>query len=254
MHLVLIKRILGNGLVVPPLSPIRRLSTVLLIALLAVATVWWVRRDQAVAAQPVVYAALGASDTVGVGADDPVRDGWAPRVYAALPKGTQFLNLGISGATLRDVLHGEVPPAADAQPRLVTLWGGVNDLRAGVDVATFHQQLDAMLGQLTQSAANKHSQITVVVLNIPDLRSLPAFTHVDHLALDAEVRRWNAAIAQSVQAHGAVLVDLYSRWPELSSHPEYISGDGFHPSSAGYARIAALVLDALQPHVSSITH
>ncbi len=236
-----------------PLTPFgRRLSVLLIIGLLvATATLWWVRRDQVVAARPPVYAALGASDTVGVGADDPLREGWAPRVHAALPAPTQFLNLGISGATLQDVLVQQLPPAVDAQPRLVTLWGGVNDLRAGVDAQTFQRQLDEALTQLTQSSAAGDPP-TIAVLNIPDLRRLPVFGRVDQAALDAEVRTWNAAIANSAAQHGAVLVDLYAHWPELATHPEYISGDGFHPSSAGYERIAALVLDAIQPHVSSI--
>jgi lysophospholipase L1-like esterase len=223
-----------------------------MIALLATVTLWWLQRDSSAAARPPVYAALGASDTVGVGADDPTREGWAPRVHAALPRGTQFLNLGISGATLQDVLVQQLPPAVDAQPRLVTIWGGVNDLRAGVDVQTFQRQLDEVLTQLDQSSAADVNSPTVAVLNIPDLRSLPVFARVDQAALNAEVLVWNAAIADSAAQHGAVLVDLYARWPELALHPEYISGDGFHPSSAGYERIAALVLDAIQPYVSSL--
>ncbi len=243
----------GNGFVVPGRSFVRRVSVLLIVALLlATATLWWLQRDHGLAARPPVYAALGASDTVGVGADDPTSEGWAPRVHAALPAQTQFLNLGISGATLQDVLRYQLPPAADAQPRLVTLWGGVNDLRAGVDVQTFQRQLDEVLTQLTQSAVADTNPPTVAVLNIPDLRSLPVFRSVDQAVLDAEVRTWNAAIADSAARHGVVLVDLYARWPELAAHPEYISGDGFHPSSAGYERIAALVLDAIQPHVSSI--
>ncbi len=237
-----------------PLTPfVRRLSALLVVALLvATAALWWVRRDQVMAVRAPVYAALGASDTVGVGADDPAREGWAPRVHAALPAGTQFLNLGISGATLQDVLVQQLPPAVDAQPRLVTIWGGVNDLRAGVDVQTFQRQLDEVLTQLTESSATDTNPPTIAVLNIPDLRHLPVFGRVDQAVLDAEVQTWNVAIADSAARHGAVLVDLYARWPELAAHPEYISDDGFHPSSAGYERIAALVLDAIQPHVSSI--
>lgn len=236
-----------------PSTFVRRLSVVLSVALLfATAALWWLQRDSTnAAARPPVYAALGASDTVGVGADDPAREGWAPRVHAALPADTQFLNLGINGATLGDVLAYQLPPAADAQPRLITIWGGVNDLRAGVDVDTFQRQLDEVLAQLSQSSV-ANDPPTVVVLNIPDLRHLPVFRRVDQAAIDAQVRRWNAAIADSATRHGAVLVDLYARWPELATHPEYISGDGFHPSSDGYERIAALVLDAIQPHVSSI--
>ena len=32
---------------------------------------------------------------------------------------------------------------------------------------------------------------------------------------------------------------------ELAQHPEYVSNDGFHPSGAGYGRIAQLTLAAL---------
>jgi lysophospholipase L1-like esterase len=50
--------------------------------------------------------------------------------------------------------------------------------------------------------------------------------------------RWNQVIATVVQRHHAVLVDLFQAG--LAGHPEYISGDGFHPSDAGYKRLADL--------------
>jgi acyl-CoA thioesterase I len=37
-----------------------------------------------------------------------------------------------------------------------------------------------------------------------------------------------------------VLVDLYGSWQDLAQHPEYVSTDGFHPSSEGYQRLADL--------------
>jgi lysophospholipase L1-like esterase len=42
-----------------------------------------------------------------------------------------------------------------------------------------------------------------------------------------------------------VLVDVRGQSLELAQHPEYVSTDGFHPSSAGYMRIAELTLAAL---------
>ena len=38
--------------------------------------------------------------------------------------------------------------------------------------------------------------------------------------------------------HGATLVDLYARWQEVALHPEFLSADGFHPSSEGYQALA----------------
>ena len=220
---------------------------------LAAAAVWQIQRDDVVAVPSDVYVALGASDTVGVGADDPANEGWVPQFHATLPPGTNLLNLGISGAIVHDVLAQQLPPALDTQPRWVSIWPGVNDLRSGVELETFRQQLDEVLAQLNRSdaAAGSTQQLTIIVLNIPDIRHLPVFAGIDHQMLDQQVQTWNVAIADTASRHGAIVVDLYARWPELAVHPEYISSDGFHPSSAGYKRIAELVRDALQHHVSS---
>ena len=46
--------------------------------------------------------------------------------------------------------------------------------------------------------------------------------------------------------HGDTLVDLYSHWQEVAQHPEYVSNDGFHPSSEGYQALADVFSEALQ--------
>ena len=45
----------------------------------------------------VRYVAIGASDTVGVGATDPTTGSWPARVAALLPPGSAYVNLGVSG-------------------------------------------------------------------------------------------------------------------------------------------------------------
>lgn len=207
---------------------------------LLVGVAWWLRQSRAASALRPVYVALGASDAVGVGADDPERDGWVPQVWNGLPNGTKLLNLGIDGATTSEVLSQEVPVALDARPRWVTLWPGINDLRDGVSLSDFSAALNRVLDQVSHVP-----DATLVVLNIPDLRSIPAFAGSDPAELDATVRQWNAAIAEAAARHGALLIDLYRRAPELASNPQYVSSDGFHPSSLGYRRIAELVLEAL---------
>ena len=46
--------------------------------------------------------------------------------------------------------------------------------------------------------------------------------------------------------HGDALVDLYARWQQVADHPEYLSADGFHPSSEGYQALADVFGDALR--------
>lgn len=198
---------------------------------------------------PPVYVALGASDSVGVGANDMARDAWPTLVHAQLPPETQLLNLAISGATLDEVLRSELPPAIDAQPRWVSIWPGVNDLRTNVSLSTFSRQLDAILSSFDNPESG--AKPTLIVLNIPDMRHLPALRGIDPVRLDQTVRLWNQSIAEIAARHDAVLVDLYGYGQELADHPGYISADGFHPSTAGYQRIAELVLATLEPNVST---
>ncbi|MDQ6673218.1 MAG: SGNH/GDSL hydrolase family protein [Chloroflexota bacterium] len=186
------------------------------------------------------YVAIGASDSVGVGADDPVTQGWVPRFAGRLGPDVQVVNLGVSGSTLAQALDEQLGPAVDAQPSVVTVWLAVNDLNARVPLDRYAADLDTLLGQLEATHAR------VLVGNVPDLSGLAVYRGIDPGPLRAEVDRWNAAIAASAAKHGAVLVDLFGPvGREVADHPEYVSPDGFHPSSGGYQRLADVFGQAL---------
>jgi acyl-CoA thioesterase-1 len=196
---------------------------------------------RAQAAPPVTYVAIGASDAVGVGAKDPLTEGWVPRLGARLGPEARIVNLGVSGSTLAQALDEQLGPAIDAQPDIVTVWLAVNDLNARVPLEHYAADLDTLLGQLETTHAR------VLVGNVPDLGSLAAYRGIDPKPLKAEVDRWNTVIADTTARHSDTLVDLYSTWQEVAQHPEYLSGDGFHPSSEGYQALADVfgaVLDA----------
>ena len=187
---------------------------------------------RAQAARPLTYVAIGASDAVGIGATNPETEGWVPRFGVKLGADTRVVNLGVSGSTLGQALKEQLGPALDAQPDIVTVWLCVNDLNAGVPLESYAADLDSLLGQL--EAANAR----VLVGNVPDLARLAAYRGVDPAPLQAEVARWNAVIADATARHGDTLVDLYAHWQDAVQHPEYLSADGFHPSSDGYKALA----------------
>ena len=190
-------------------------------------------------ARPLTYVAIGASDAVGVGARDPDTEGWVPRFAARIGGNPRVLNLGVSGSTLAQALEEQLGPALDAQPDVVTVWLAVNDLNARVPLDRYAADLDRLLGALASTRAR------VLVGNVPDLASLPVFAGSNQARVRAEVDRWNQVIAATAERHGARVVDLHARWNELAEHPEYVAQDGFHPSSAGYARLAELFVDSL---------
>jgi acyl-CoA thioesterase-1 len=108
-----------------------------------------------------------------------------------------------------------------------------------VPLERYAAELDTLLGQLEQTHAR------VLVGNVPDLAVLAAYRGVDPRPLAAQVDAWNQVIADTTNRHGATLVDLYARWQEVGAHPEYLSADGFHPSSDGYQALASVFFEVL---------
>lgn len=193
--------------------------------------------------QPVTYVALGASDAVGVGSNQPGSQGYVPLVSAHLPKGSRLINLGVSGIHLHEALTEELPLALSTSPNLVTIWLVANDLVAGVSYSAYIRDLNTLLQQL-------HTRIhaLVVMANLPDLTRLPAFakqTAAQKTQMLHTIQQWNAGIAQAATHYGVILVDLFSQGSRLTAHPEYISTDGFHPSAAGYVQLADLFWHAI---------
>ena len=183
------------------------------------------------APKPLTYVAIGASDSAGVGAAVPDQESWPAVLQHKLPPGSRLVNLGISGSLLHQALDQQLPIALDANPDLVTVWLAVNDYTAHVPLEEYVADLESMLAQLRE-----RTSATVLVGNIPDMRSLPSAGRFDLRDVD----RWNSAIDEVAQRHEVTVVDLRSTWREVADHPEYISSDGFHPSTLGYQRLATV--------------
>jgi lysophospholipase L1-like esterase len=193
------------------------------------------------------YVAIGASDAFGVGTDDPAKDNWPTVLAHLLGSDAHLINLGIPGETVAEARQTELPVALDAKPSLVTVWLGVNDIVQSISVQEYEAQLEALLRKLQQQT---HAH--VFVGNIPDLSLLSFFAGFDQPTLQATISRWNAAIAQAVAATGASLVNLYVDWSELATHPEYIAGDGLHPSTEGAKRLAEVFFSHIRPLLATL--
>lgn len=202
----------------------------------------------------MVYAAIGASETVGIGSTNPSKDAW-PTVFAAsaLPPGAVYRNYGISGEKVAGAITDEVPKALIIKPTLVTVWLNVNDLNSGVSAADYQAQLTTLVHAMRQGGTAR-----VLVANTPWLDHLPlyvaclagnaAFQCPDAVRsltpakINAAVDAYNVAIAAVVKQEGAELVDLHAQGEVPVEHPEYVGTDGFHPSTPGHAAVAGQFL------------
>lgn len=209
-----------------------------------------------------VYVAIGASETVGVGATAPERDGWTARFYrAAVPSSGVFYDLGEVGATTAVAAADELPVALSLHPDLVTVWLNTNDVTHSVPVAAYEAQLDNLVGGLHRAGVPR-----ILLANTPVLSGLPAYrgclpdapaslrTRCLFTAgpvpapeqLDRLVDSYNAAVARVAARESATLVDLHCQGDMASLHPTWLSDDGFHPNGDGYAEIAGAFEAALK--------
>lgn len=197
---------------------------------------------------------VGASDAVGIGADDPATEAW-PQVLVrdAFPPGTELRNLGVAGATVATALQRMLPAALEQRGATVAVWLSVNDLIAGVSVTEYEEQLGQLVEALRAAGSNR-----VLVGNTPPLDRAPAYLACSRpgrncllgspavipspATVQQTVAAYNDAIARVVERRGAELVDLHAAGlatrTEGSETAQY-SSDGFHPSTSGHQSIAA---------------
>lgn len=189
------------------------------------------------------YVAIGDSSGVGVGASSG--GGYPERLYQRLKRAGHpvgILNLAVSGATTKDVLHHQVQRAASKQPAVITLGIGGNDLWRLVPAGTFKMNMKGIADVLEKSGAE------ILVSNLIDLTQAPVAALVETMvgiparAFVSRIEEFNDIVNALAKRPRFTVVDLYgATHRELPAHPEYFSSDGFHPSAAGYERWAELL-------------
>lgn len=178
----------------------------------------------------VRYVALGDSTGVGVGARD---GGYVARIFKRIEvvrSGSTLTNLCVSGATTRDVLNRQLERGIVANPNLVTLGIGINDIGHGLALAEFAENYDAILKRLKEG-----TQAAIVVSNLPDISSAPRIPPAMRSEYQQRIILFNQKLEEIAGRHGVIVFDVFSITHEqLARHPEYFSADGFHPSDPGY--------------------
>jgi lysophospholipase L1-like esterase len=175
------------------------------------------------------YLALGDSTGVGVGASSG--GGYADRVYRRLlplRPDARLVNLCEGGAGAADVLETQVPRARRAQPSLITLGVGINDVTWQVPEEAFAIHLEEIAVELASL------RVPVVLMNIPDLAIAPVAVRFDSSLYERRIEVFNEHVEATAARHHFTLVDLFTATKRLRGKPGLFSADGFHPSAQGY--------------------
>lgn len=179
---------------------------------------------------PIIYVAFGDSTGAGVGTRG---GGYVARLFKRLlakRPGSRLLNRCTSGATTAHVLSQQLDEGLRANPDLVTLGIGINDISHGVSLQQFARTYEEILTRLKSK-----TRAPVVVTNIPDISSAPVIPPAMRAQYQQSIIRFNRKLEEIAARAGVTVFDVYTiTHEELPLHPEYFSADGFHPSDKGY--------------------
>jgi lysophospholipase L1-like esterase len=143
----------------------------------------------------------------------------------------------VSGATTDDVLRGQLQPAINSRPTLVTLGIGINDAGRGVPVERFARNYEEII-----KGIRARTNAPVVLTNLPDVSLAPVVPPSLRGELGDTIKLFNQRIEEISGRYGLLVVDAYQPTREqIQQHPEFFSSDGFHPSDIGYEYWAKLM-------------
>jgi lysophospholipase L1-like esterase len=190
---------------------------------------------------PLRLAVLGDSLAYGIGADRP-DDTPAARLSGFLRRhghAVELHVLAVPGATSPE-LAAQVRRAVPLGADLALVVVGVNDLARQLPRAQSVTALREAIEALRVGGA------IVVVAPAPDLSTVPAVPPALRPVLQMACREFQRQQMTTAQAAGAIVPPIAAELASAFADDQSLfSADRFHPSSTGYARVAA----ALAPYV-----
>jgi lysophospholipase L1-like esterase len=189
--------------------------------------------------EPIVLAFLGDSSAAGYGVHvDSETPGAriAIGLSALSRRPVKLVNVAVVGAE-SSALVAQIERVLPERPNLAVIMIGANDVTHRVRASESVRHLSAALAVL------KANEIEVVVATCPDLGTIRPIAQPLRWLARRLSRTLAASQAVAVVAAGGRAVSLGDiLGPEFETQREYFSEDQFHPSAAGYARAAEVLL------------
>ena len=191
---------------------------------------------------PLSFVVLGDSTAAGVGVDS-VDGAYATLLaerLAAKGRRVELLGVGVSGARVADLLEKQIAMAVAADPDLIFVAIGANDVTHLTPLDEVERDMVAVVTALQATGAE------VVVAGAPDMRAAAWYEPLRTLA-GWRGRRVTAAIEAAARETGAIVVPLAKETaPHFAADPkDAYSTDDFHPGPGGYRAWA----DAIYPRL-----
>lgn len=199
-------------------------------------------------ARQLTFAVLGDSTAAGVGAGTPDKAYPTKLARALASRGyrVRLQAFGVSGARVADVLDDQLDRALAIRPDLVFLGIGANDVTHVTKLESVRDDMAEVLDRIEEGGA------AVVVAGPPDMRS-PVFYEPLRSVVGWRGDAVAAEIEKVASEAGVPVVPLADGTREFfrDDPDRYYSEDEFHPSAAGYALWADVILPYLVDELGS---
>ncbi len=196
-----------------------------------------------VGGSPVRAVWLGDSTAAGVGASSA--GGTLPRQVAQrlagrLGRPVAVTGLAISGARVADVVEDQTASVARADPDVVAISIGSNDVTHLTSVGHFRRDYATLLDRLPD-------RVPVVMLGVPDLGAPPRLAQPLRSVAGVRGGTLDAVVRSLASERGAGYVDIAGETgPAFRRHPgRYFAADRYHPDDDGYRLWADAVVPVL---------
>jgi acyl-CoA thioesterase-1 len=203
--------------------------------------------------ESIRYLALGDSYTIGTGLKDEAQNFpslLAERLRQATGIDVALTNLGVNGYTTTDLIREELPVARSAQPDIVTILIGANDVVQGSNDATYRARLTQIYDAVKQLGTPPGRVAAVSIPDFSPLAGAAPFGSPSHLR--ARIDAFNDVARKEATTRGFAYVDITEISRESNRGDTWLAGDGLHPGPAQHRAFADHLWEVAGPAWSSV--
>ena len=189
------------------------------------------------------YVALGDSYTICTGTSSPAEQ-WPTLLADGLTKAgipmQLVANPARNGFSTQNVIDNELPLLKANACDFATLLIGVNDWVRGVDINTYHKNLNHIIDEVQKVLPNKSH---LLLITIPDFGVTPkGALYGDERNISEGITQFNDIIKAEAKKRGLACVDIFPLSKAMLNNKELVAADGLHPSAKEYALWETLIL------------
>lgn len=191
---------------------------------------------------PLNYVVMGDSTSVGQGTDYTNSYSLASARHLAQKYKVNFVNFGVSGARVKDILDQQLPEALAQQPDIVLIAVGANDATHFTGSSSIQQDMT----QIAQKLRRQNPNLKIVLTGSPAMDSVPRFPWPVKQLMGLRTRQVNKAFVPVIQNNNLLLAPIAQETrAAFLKDPTLFAPDKFHPNAQGYALWTPVINRAL---------